>query len=389
MSMATCLLGSGIKKRRFVLGLVSAITVVALWSIVPTQERARLPFADHEMQAVIDAGNMQGKIVTTNSLPVNGTNHLAVANVQRRSSRGVPSSRTRTSSCRGATPFTPQSSTAHFQQVQSYVGPVNISDIALQMSALTSADPTIPNTDGRLRVVFFALDGTLLNLMRWGQIVNDNDIDMGFYIAPTTTATLSHEWATLPLSSSKPLEHYELLQRWLHGSGLMGRDLEERDVRKLHNSKKALKPHTCKHRGQMMQCRINASPVILDWFGAETLEVPQLTDLVLSDFLPTAPCKSFETVFPCPAHPIRVLKQFTLNVASSGGAPVPHREFTGCALFPRRAAEQSQEHVRSIVAHGRWLRDCQYPNLLNELVPHSQWFERQCADVVQRSGSTS
>lgn len=284
------------------------------------------------------------------------------------------------SPCGLSAPLVP--SHVHFQQVQSYVGAVNLSDIAHQMKLLVSADPTIPNTDGRLRIVFFALDGTLLNLLRWGQIVNDNDIDLGFYIMQTSPLEKEEMYA---LNASRPLEHYHFLQEWLFHVGLMGRAIDDRDVRKLHNSRKVLKPQTCKHRGQMMQCRLDASKVIIDWFGGETIEVAHLTDIApYRDIFPLQKCKAFSGSFPCPAQPIRVLKQFTLNVGTTASGPVPHREFTGCALFPRKASEQTRSHVESILEHGQWLQRCNYPNLLVELTPQSSWFEASCAAVMAK-----
>jgi hypothetical protein len=263
----------------------------------------------------------------------------------------------------------------HFQQVLTFVGPVLIADIAGQLNRLCSVSPVIPNTNGQLRVVFFALDGTLLNLMRWGRIVNDNDIDMGFYIVEA-------DGHRMPVNHTNPLEHYHILQTWLFSSGLMGRPITDRDVRKLHDSKKVLKPHVCKHRGQMMQCRMDSTPVLLDWFGVESLEAP-LTGLSDRDVIPTVPCKCFGRTFPCPAQPMRTLKHFTLNVGSWSD-PIAHREFEGCALFPRRTSEQTKAHITSIVAYGEWLRKCGFPNLLQELDTHSQHHEVHCETILKK-----
>lgn len=269
---------------------------------------------------------------------------------------------------------------APFRQVQSYMGPVEISDIQKQMVRLEQANPLIPpdHSDGRvLQVVFFALDGTLLNLLRWGRIVNDNDIDLGFFI-------LENDGARLPLNTSRPLEQYLLLQKWLFARGLLGRSQHEKDVKKLHNSRKALKPQTCKHRGQMMQCRLDASAVIVDWFGVETLEVPTLTDLGVRDFLPLLPCKAFSGTFPCPARYHNVLKQFTLNLGTRAN-PAAYREFAGCAMFPRRIEEQTDAHVGDILEHGRWLSQCGYPHLISQLDEHSTFFQQRCKEIVLRS----
>jgi hypothetical protein len=335
------------------------------------------PYNNELLNEAYDPANLHQYTlnVASNSIVASATPPLAVL------AKRIPNA---ASLCHGAAPPIPAH--VHFQQVASYVGPVNISDIAFQLEKLVAADPTIPNTNGTLRVVFFALDGTLLNLLRWGQIVNDNDIDLGFYITRSNAAN-STAVDVNQLNASRPLEHYQFLQEWLFHAGLMGRAIDERDVRKLHNSRKVLKPHTCKHRGQMMQCRMDASQVILDWFGPETLEAGPLTDLTAHrDVFPLIMCRAFSGRFPCPSQPIRVLKQFTLNVGSSVSGPVAHREFSGCALFPRKRAEQTKSHIESILDHGRWLQHCHHPNLLGEVTPSSPWFEAKCASAMTEAG---
>lgn len=258
------------------------------------------------------------------------------------------------SSCSDAAPVPSE----RFAQVLTYVGSVPITALQIVLSKLQSADCVIPSTS--LRVVLFAIDGTLLNLLRWGRIVNDNDIDLGFYIVDEKTN------AIVPTPRNAHRWQYVMLQRWLFERGLMGREMTARDESKLHHSTKALKPRSCKHRGaQMMQCRLDESNVVVDFFGPETL-FSSLTKLSREEHVePLVQCKAFAFTFPCPNKFETVLRQFTLNLGTVE-RPETWYEFAGCALLPRRSSERTPQHVQSIIRSGLYLRQCGFPNLLRQ-----------------------
>lgn len=263
-----------------------------------------------------------------------------------------------------------------FKQVESFVGPVEIGLLKSYLSKLIRADRFLPEINATL--VFFALDGTLLNLLRWGRIVNDNDIDLGFFLVHRNGSLFCN-------SSGAVMSNYKVLQSWLYREGIMALPITERDVKKIHDSKKPLKPSKCKHRGQMMQCRPDTSNVIIDFFGPETL-FSNLTRLQpFEDVLPLRACKSFSFSFPCPSNHLKVLQQFTLDFSTTSPkssnvvvptTPTVWYEFRECALFPRKKTEQSARHVTSIIDTGKRLEQCGFPTMLS-LIDH-----RDCQAVM-------
>jgi hypothetical protein len=169
------------------------------------------------------------------------------------------------------------------------------------------------------------------------------------------------------------LSHVELRARQLTNNisrafVLSPSSLSKRSYVKLHDSKKALKDQQCKHRGQMMQCRVLGN-LIVDFFGPETV-FSNLTALTVGDVFPLRTCHSGENVaFPCPLKGVQVLKQFTLNVAPSRYKDPPRawREFHGCALFPPQQ-QRTDAQLFSILNEGVALDRCGMPTLLREEV---------------------
>jgi hypothetical protein len=258
----------------------------------------------------------------------------------------------------------------HFEQVRSHSGAVALS---LLQDALTSLFRAFAggkvlahegNSTQPRKIVVYAVDGTLLNLLRWGHIVNDNDLDIGFHVEG------------LSLGPASTMEHYYTLLRALADEGLI-LPLTSREEQRLHASRGAVKRGRCKHRGQLMQCILTKTGVMVDFFGPETMYAAARTGLEpAKDVLPLVHCRAFQAEFPCPYNYERVLKRFTLDMsrggamASSSSGEVNGRvwyEFDGCALFPRRSDEHSAAHLESILASQQALHVCGYPSLGFEL----------------------
>ena len=249
---------------------------------------------------------------------------------------------------------------------------------------------TIPNN-----VVLFAIDGTLLNLLRWGQIVNDNDIDLGFYLNNATH--VSGGESELPVMQL--MEHYITLYRMLGALGVVDPPTE-RNLKKLHHRYAPVKRGRCLHRRHgMMQCRDRRTGVYIDIFGPDALfrTVGNRTVLTRAMIEPLQACFVAGSVFPCPSNPVGVLTTFELDLSSSEGesttttlaggdedVPSPseeaprYNEFQGCALFPPSKKEQTHHHYNSIIASGRVLQGCGFPTLLKQMSHPA------CKEIVQR-----
>jgi hypothetical protein len=261
----------------------------------------------------------------------------------------------------------------HFAQVQTYVGPVPADDLRvagrdLIRSMMKGGDRGRPNDNGTAgggtagSVRLFALDGTLLNAMRWGRIVNDNDIDVGV-IADG-----------IPLTNVS--EHY-FAAMWALARGGFIDAPSPRLLKRMWDGNKLVKPGRCVMRPQMMQCR-HRNGVIVDLFGPETV-FSSLTRLGVGDVFPTTECRFFDAAFPCPANSLKVLKSFTMQFPvqpGTGGArggggrtPPPPRawyEFAGCALLPPKPAERDAAHAASILRSTQRLHECGYPSLFED-----------------------
>ena len=248
----------------------------------------------------------------------------------------------------------------HFEQVRTYVGPVPPATLHEALLHLLR----LPHGEND-EVVLFALDGTLLNLLRWGCIVNDNDLDVGFFFRRVALTTVS--------------EHYFLLHQRLAEAGFVD-PISERRRRRLWAPQGTVKIGRCKYRGQIMQCR-HRNGVIVDFFGPNAL-FSSLTELTPRDVVPLRNCRAFNGTFPCPAHYLRVLKNFTLDFSakSSAGAPVRWREFDGCAMYSRNAAEHTPTHLRSIYDSAAALRACGFPNLMTD------YDTAECTAIRDRNG---
>eukprot|EP00744_Colponema_vietnamica_P025940 GILI01038318.1.p1 GENE.GILI01038318.1~~GILI01038318.1.p1 ORF type:complete len:367 (+),score=-2.20 GILI01038318.1:54-1154(+) len=244
-------------------------------------------------------------------------------------------------------------SNPYFSQVYSphigYVPPDTIRKVLLALLPLT-----FPNATPKL--IVFALDGTLLNLMRWGRVHNDNDIDLGFYF----------------VGESHVMQQYYYMLDALQQAGVIYPQ-SERDKKKLHSSNLPVRVGKCKHRGQIMQCRHKDTGVHVDLFGPDTLFSVH-SRLTEDQLLPVRPCRSFDFEFPCPNKPMEVLTSVSLDFGQLAGKDAPvegvaplrakANEFQGCPLFPRNASEQSAKHLSSIFASTESLNACGYPNLL-------------------------
>lgn len=224
------------------------------------------------------------------------------------------------------------------------------------------------------RIVFWAADGTLLNFMRWGAIVNDNDVDVSFVVLPRplwkVIVGMRGELQTTSVGSSsgggsRSKEEFDramteaakfirnaivnkVRQREFYLSVLFGLVrigvVERPDNRILKNLRqpfKAVKPMRCHIRRGFMQCR-HPNGVMYDFFGPENSFVgrPGFSDIkdiddaeaneneiekakltLASLFFPLAKCKSYlSSEFPCPKESLKVLKSFSLDYSSSSSS---------------------------------------------------------------------
>jgi hypothetical protein len=289
-----------------------------------------------------------------------------------------------------------------FEQVRTFPGAVDISKLEEALVAVYSFSLSVgpsakkKKAAGSPEIVLYAVDGTLLNLLRWGMILNDNDLDVGFHVAG------------LPVTAAATMDHYYALLRALAAEGLI-LPLSPRDEAKLHSATGHVKPGRCRHRGQLMQCVLVATGVTVDFFGPETMYSPSRTGLTPADHvLPLVQCRSFQGEFPCPYNYQLVLKRFTLDMKGPGSAleeganpdePLAVAgygattgrgaskdvwyEFDGCALFPRRAAEHTAGHLESILASQQLLDVCGYPNMGFELEGN-----RDCLEIARKANVT-
>ena len=303
----------------------------------------KLPIARREVSPTIAAGRSANRKKATN----------ATSNIV-----GMPTALSHKHECREVGKKSPD---VHFQQVLTYVGPVPIQDIESALRDIKA----IPH------VTVIALDGTLLNLLRWGRIVNDNDVDLGFVV---DAAYLRNARVNSTASDGDAdggdvswAAHYWALQDILGAANII-HPVTDRDRKKLLNRNKVVKPGKCKLRGSgMMQCR-HKNGVIFDLFGPDSLFHPQLSPWrAVDEFMPIAACRCFDFEFPCPKHPIDVLQKFTINVAEPNSPPKGSYEFTGCALYPKRSTERDAMHTKSIDRTVVLLDRCGYPSLVQQI----------------------
>ena len=266
-----------------------------------------------------------------------------------------------------------------FRQVRTYVGKVELGDIRRHLEVINKAFLRNrwvfnPEMNVTLELCIFAMDGTLLNLLRWGQVVNDDDVDIGFFFKYVENRTLF---------AAQPLQQYRLFVRWLFEQGLLGSTLTERELRHLHNSKRDIKPRRCWHRGQLLQCRLDDTNVHLDAFGPDTV-FSQITGITLDDVLPLQRCAAWNFSFPCPKRHILSLTRFSINIGTSHEGVKPWYEFAGCALFPRDSFERSSlVHLNSVVNSGKALARCGFPTLLEQLSSESIFFDQTCVELLR------
>jgi hypothetical protein len=262
----------------------------------------------------------------------------------------------------------------HFQQVLTYVGYVPPTDLDVAMRELAAAllgtaaevvpPPNAATPAERTIVDVVALDGTLLNLLRWGRIVNDNDVDVGVV------------GRGIPLDEAP--RHYWAAMWALARAGFIDYP-EPRHLKRLYRAQGAVKHRRCVMRSQMMQCR-HRNGVVVDIFGPETL-FSTVTHFTVDDVLPAVACRAFDGTFPCPKSPIKVLKNFTLQHASKlnsvahnndGESAVPPPEtwyeFAGCSILTPNPKEHTRAHVLSIVRSSRALAQCGFPSLFEDRV---------------------
>jgi len=231
-----------------------------------------------------------------------------------------------------------------FHQITTYVGPVSPSLLHDALSALMRLAIAEQHT-----IVLTAVDGTLLNLLRWGCIVNDNDIDIAFFLTNVPHTAV--------------MVHYTWLRDALARHGLIDA-VTDRDKARFHHSTRTVKRGRCIHRGQLMQCVLR-SGVMLDAFGPETL-FSSWSGIQMTDVRPVVMCWSHMGTFPCPRRSLFVLQHMTLNGAlNTHDGPRPLVEFSGCVLFTKRADESSAEHRNSIVESVRNLHRCGYPSMFS------------------------
>jgi len=247
----------------------------------------------------------------------------------------------------------------HYQQIMTLVG-------AVPTHLLRDALEDLRKVTG---VTFWALDGTLLNLLRWGRIVNDNDVDVGFVL--NDPAIGSHN------TTAQYYGLYKLLQAqpWMDPAS-------ERDYKNLYHTYKMAKHGKCKLRGgsgPFMQCR-HKNGVMIDLF-APGFTVGELTNYSFEDLLPTKDCRSFDSTFPCPRRGSKLLKTWTLNFAvGKNAAPVRSLEYKECVAFSRRKEEQTKERVKEIIDGMRSLDQCGYLSMSDAIS------DENCQQILRNVG---
>lgn len=209
----------------------------------------------------------------------------------------------------------------------------------------------------------FIQDGTLMSAMRWGQAVNDNDVEFGFRFAS--------------LSSNNVTGHYFELFRLFVAAGIMDAPTP-RLMRKMWQLTGVPKQGRCQMRPQLMQCR-HRNGVMIDIFGPWTVFTPA-TKLTIDHVLPVKRCRMFDFDMPCPRDPIHALKSFTLEHGAAGDRKSTWFEFGTCPLLPVRAEERDQAHIDDILRMSYELLHCGYPSLYEDR------HDVSCAAVFRDAG---
>lgn len=273
--------------RRAFLVCCGSLAIFSLWMSVQHQ-------TDEETIAIADRANITQDVKYNNinkkSSSSSGGSAAGTCN-EVKLGRQQPANmqpRTRRRNSGSTAPPDPSNSSSEvevlplFNQILTYVGPV---ELRLLDSALSSLfKHFVPST--KSGIVLYAVDGTLLNLLRWGFVLNDNDLDIGFHVVG------------VPLNNT--MEHYYTLLRALAMHELIS-PVSQRELDKLHSSTGKVKRGKCKHRGQLMQCVLLVTGVMVDFFGPETI-FSKLSGLRVDDVEPPSHCRSFSSEFPCPAQ---------------------------------------------------------------------------------------
>lgn len=240
-------------------------------------------------------------------------------------------------------------------------GSVSISDLATAMAAARQ----LPN------VTLFAMDGTLLNLLRWGSIVNDNDIDLGFAVDGVPVTEYD--------------QHYELMQRILINAGF------QMEAKPLNGSKNGsvLFPGYClKRRGlKKFLCR-HRNGVHYDIYGPDAI-FGSSSNIDPDDVFETQPCKCWNFTFECPRRALHVLQSWSHpgwgispsrrddlvdRILRTWGNPAfvrrlgprtfsPVREFSECVVFPIDPTERTEPYLQEILNFLKALDSCGFPSL--------------------------
>lgn len=286
---------------------------------------------------------------------------------------------------------------------------------------------SISNTPlGDHRVWIWAADGTLLNLMRWAAVVNDNDVDASFVVLPHDVIRSEGDFldagrlARAAALIRGALRDKVLLRRWyvsllfaLARAGVIDRP-EQRQLKNLRSPFKPVKPRRCLLRRGFAQCRHSNGLVVFDFFGPENSfvgrpgfsasslaaassgverddnpHVQQAARTLRALFFPLRQCKAYGRQLPCPAQPLAVLKSWSLDMAASSNNKKKeqqeeqqqlHHEFGGCALLTRREDEHDAAHIRSILRSAQSIEDCGFPSL---------WPDRdapECRSLLKKAG---
>lgn len=268
------------------------------------------------------------------------------------------------------------------------------------------------------RIWFWAADGTLLNLMRWGYILNDNDVDISFAVIPKTIIRNEEDFENeerlekavdllknAMVNKTKQREWYVSLMFALNRVGIVelptsasASDQKEmaRLLKNLRNPFKHVKPSRCHIRRGFMQCR-HKNGVLYDFFGPENSFVGKFSEkkqkkknqddinLLKQQYFPLRKCRSFKETFPCPKNGLKILKSWTLDYSDSHQPKNENNnqnlfEFAGCTLFTRKKQEHDKEHLQSVLKSAKALYDCGYPSL---------WEDRlssECDKMMKNAG---
>jgi hypothetical protein len=263
-----------------------------------------------------------------------------------------------------------------------------LKEAALDLTKLQT-DVKSEQEEESLKIIFWATDGTLLNFMRWGAIVNDNDVDVSFAVVPSKF--FNHEQQNfLELAKylkrvindkEKQRQSYIALLNALARSGIVDAP-DARILKNLRQPFKPVKPKRCHIRRGFMQCR-HKNGVEYDFFGTENSFVGRrgfdkkrqkdgenddddetAAETLKQLFFPLTKCKSYDSEFPCPKQSLKVLKEFSLDYSFSNES---WKEFGGCTLFTKRKQDEYDfEHLNNILETTKRLSECGYPSLFED-----------------------